>query len=86
VDTVGDAGDLDVRPVPVRHVGRWVSVAVILGLVAWLVAAAAGSGAVEGAVVRRYLFNRSILEGVRNTLVIAVWPRWRASPWAWCSR
>lgn len=62
----------DIRPVPVRHVGRWLSAGVIVGLVAWLVAAAVASGAIEGDVVRRYLFNPSILEGVRNTLVIAV--------------
>lgn len=62
----------DIGPVPVRHVGRWLSAAVIVGLVAWLVAAAVASGAIEGDVVRRYLFNPSILEGVRNTLVIAV--------------
>jgi len=62
----------DIRPVPVRHFGRWVSAAVILGLVAWLASAAAASGAVDGSVVRHFLFNHSILEGVRNTLVIAV--------------
>lgn len=62
----------DIRTVPVRHVGRWVSAAFILGLVAWLVGAAAGSGAVDGDVVRQFLFNRTILEGVRNTLLIAV--------------
>ena len=62
----------DVRPVPLRHGGRWVSAAVILGLVGWLVSAAATSGAIDGDVVRRFLFNRSILEGVRNTLVIAI--------------
>ncbi len=67
---MADVGDI--HPVPVRHVGRWVSAGVILGLVAWLASAAAASGAVEGDVVRRFLFNRSILEGVRNTLVIAV--------------
>ena len=45
---------------------------VIVGLVGWLVSAAATSGAIDGDVVRRFLFNPSILEGVRNTLVIAV--------------
>jgi polar amino acid transport system permease protein len=49
-----------------------VSAAVILGLLGWLVSAAATSGAIDGVVVRRFLFNRSILEGVRNTLLIAV--------------
>jgi polar amino acid transport system permease protein len=62
----------DVRTVPVRHAGRWVAAAAILALVGWLLSAAATSGAIEGDVVRRYLFNHSILEGVRNTLVIAV--------------
>ena len=62
----------DIRPVPVRHVGRWLSAVAILGVVAWLVTAAAGSGAIEWSVVRRFLFNRTILEGVRTTLVISV--------------
>ncbi len=52
--------------------GRWVAAAAIVGLVGWLLSAAATSGAIEGDVVRRFLFNPSILEGVRNTLVIAV--------------
>jgi polar amino acid transport system permease protein len=62
----------DIRPVPVRHGGRWVSAVVILVLFAWLVSALAGSGAVDAATVRRFLFNPSILEGVRNTLLMAV--------------
>ncbi len=66
------AGDIRPVPVPVRHAGRWVAAGVILALVAWLVSAAAGSGAVDSATVRRFLFNRSILEGVRNTLLISV--------------
>src|SRR5206468_178757 len=48
------------------------SAAVIVALLVWLAAAAAGSHAVDFAVVRRFLFNRTILRGVRNTLVIAV--------------
>jgi polar amino acid transport system permease protein len=68
----GDGPTDDVRPVAARHPGRWISAVAILGLLAWLVGAAAGSGAVDGGVVRRFLFNRSILEGVRNTLLIAV--------------
>ena len=62
----------EIRPVPVRHRGRWLAAAVILALVAWVASAAAGSGAVDGAIVRRFLFNRTILEGVRNTLLISV--------------
>ena len=62
----------EIQFVLVRHVGRWVSAVVILALFGWLVAALAGSGAIDAATVRRFLFNRSILEGVRNTLVMAV--------------
>ena len=62
----------EIRPVPVRHRGRWLAAAVILALVAWVVSAAAGSGAVDVAIVRRFLFNRTILVGVRNTLLISL--------------
>jgi polar amino acid transport system permease protein len=61
-----------IRAVPVRHWGQWVSAVVILLLVAWLVQAAIGSHFVDFEIVRKYLFNRTILEGLRNTIVIAV--------------
>jgi polar amino acid transport system permease protein len=61
-----------IRAVPLRHWGRWASGAAILAVVAWLVSAAVGSNAVDFPTVRRFLFNRTILEGLRNTLLIAV--------------
>lgn len=62
----------DIRAVPVRHWGRWASAAVILALAAWLGTAAVGSHAVDFPTVRRFLFNRTILVGLRNTLLISV--------------
>ena len=62
----------DIRAVPVRHWGRWASAALILALAAWLGTAAVGSHAVDFPTVRRFLFNRTILVGLRNTLLISV--------------
>ena len=60
------------RAIPIRHWGRWVAAGAILLVVAWLVSALIGSHAVEWSVVRRYLFNQTILTGVRNTIIISV--------------
>jgi len=49
-----------------------VAAAAILLVVAWLVSALIGSHAVEWSVVRHYLFNKTILQGVRNTIIISV--------------
>ncbi|MDQ4096667.1 MAG: amino acid ABC transporter permease [Actinomycetota bacterium] len=61
-----------IRAVPLRHWGRWVAGAVILAVVAWLVSAAVDSNAVHFPTVRRFLFNDTIVEGLRNTLLISV--------------
>jgi polar amino acid transport system permease protein len=58
--------------VPVRHWGRWLSGAVVVLLVAWLVWSAARSGFVDAAQVRRYLFSPLILQGLRATVILAV--------------
>ena len=60
------------RAIPIRHWGRWVAAGAILLVVAWLVSALVGSHAIEWSVVRRYLFNKTILQGVRNTVVISI--------------
>lgn len=60
------------RIVPVRHWGRWVSALVIVALVVWLLSAIADSNVIQFQYVRRFLFNPSVLEGVRNTIVISV--------------
>lgn len=58
--------------VPLRHWGRWVAAAVLLGLLALLVRLIVNSQFADFAVVRHYLLNRSILEGLRNTIIISV--------------
>src|SRR5207249_3340128 len=62
----------EVKAVPLRHWGRWVAAAVIILLVVWLVKSAIDSDFVDFAVVRRFLFNSSILEGLKNTIIISV--------------
>jgi polar amino acid transport system permease protein len=49
-----------------------VAAAVLLGLLALLVRLIVNSRFADFAVVRHYLFNSSILEGLRNTLIISV--------------
>ena len=61
-----------IRAIPLRHWGRWISTAVILGSLAWVGAAAVQSDFVDFGEVRRFQFNRLILEGLRNTIVLSV--------------
>jgi polar amino acid transport system permease protein len=61
-----------VKAVAVRHWGRWVAAGVILFVAGWLVLSAARSNFVDFSIVRRYQFNRTILEGLRNTIVISI--------------
>ncbi len=68
---VGPETDV-IRAVPVRHWGRLVSAALILLVAAWLVQAGISSNFVDFSIVRRYLFDDLILEGLRNTIIISV--------------
>jgi polar amino acid transport system permease protein len=61
-----------IRAVPLRHWGRWISATAVLLLLAWLGAAALESDFVDFSDVRRFQFNRLILEGLRNTVVLSV--------------
>jgi polar amino acid transport system permease protein len=61
-----------IQAVPVRHYGRWVAAVLVLLLVAWLVVSAAGTDAVQWGEIPRYLFAASILDGLRNMLLISV--------------
>lgn len=61
-----------IRAIPVRHWGRWFSAAGILLLLGWLGAAAVQSDFVDFGGVRRFQFNRLILEGLRNTVLLSV--------------
>jgi polar amino acid transport system permease protein len=58
--------------VPVRHWGRWAAAVVVLAALVLLVVGVAGNSAIDLPVVRHYLFNRLILQGVRKTILLAV--------------
>jgi polar amino acid transport system permease protein len=57
---------------PSSHRLAWAVAAALVVVAAWLGAAAVHAGVVDQGVVRRFLFNRTILEGLRNTLVISL--------------
>jgi polar amino acid transport system permease protein len=52
--------------------GRWIAAALIIAAVAWLAISAVNSKAIDWATVRRFQFNRTILQGLKNTLIMAV--------------
>jgi polar amino acid transport system permease protein len=58
--------------VPVRHPGRWVTAVVVLVLLAMLAHFLVATKELQWGVVRTYLFDSSILTGVRRTLVLTV--------------
>lgn len=66
----GEAGEI--RAVPLRHSGRWVAAGVLLALFGWLILSALRQDVIDWDTFRRFLFNPTILEGVRNTIVLAV--------------
>jgi polar amino acid transport system permease protein len=59
------------RVVPVRHYGRWVSAAILIALVVWLVDALSRA-AIDYGSIPGYLHDHAILVGARNTLIISV--------------
>jgi polar amino acid transport system permease protein len=61
-----------IKAVPVRHWGRWLSAAVVLALVAWLVESALRAHFIDFSVVRKYQFSSLILKGLQATIVLAV--------------
>jgi polar amino acid transport system permease protein len=76
-DPEREGGDLVTPPdqivaVPLRHWGRWLAALILLILLGLLVRLVINSHFADFAVVRKFLFNKSILEGVRNTLIIAI--------------
>ena len=62
----------ELRAVPVRHPGRWISAAILLVLVAqflhWLIT----NPALKWSVVRQYLFADTILQGVVKTIELTI--------------
>lgn len=55
-----------------RHLGRWAITLVLLVLAFWAVRAAAQAPSLDWSAVGEYLFDPSILNGVKNTIVITV--------------
>ncbi|MCP3756924.1 amino acid ABC transporter permease [Streptomyces sp. TBY4] len=60
-----------IKAIPVRHYGRWISGAVVVVLLGWLVYAFS-QGNVIWATVGDKLFDPSILSGLGNTVIISV--------------
>src|SRR5215218_9138993 len=58
-----------IKAIPVRHVGRWVSAAIVLALVATLIYALATNDNIQWSVVGQNLFDGTIMEG----LFVTVW-------------
>jgi polar amino acid transport system permease protein len=72
-----DSGVTDTPPdqiiaIPLRHWGRWVTAIVLLALVAGLLRLVIISHFASWTVIKRFQFNASILQGLRNTLLISV--------------
>ncbi|MFE4638374.1 amino acid ABC transporter permease [Streptomyces sp. NPDC056773] len=60
-----------IKAIPVRHYGRWISGAVVVVLLGWLVYAFS-QGNVIWATVGDKLFDPSIIAGLGNTVIISV--------------
>jgi polar amino acid transport system permease protein len=58
-----------VKAVPVRHWGQWVSAVVVVGIVAALIFSIAGNDNIQWPVIRQYLFDSTVLQG----LFVTVW-------------
>jgi polar amino acid transport system permease protein len=61
-----------VQAVPVRHWGQWVSAVVVVALVAALIWSVAGNDNIQWKVVRQYLFDGTVLDGLWVTVWLTV--------------
>jgi polar amino acid transport system permease protein len=62
----------EIKAVPVRHPGRWVSGAIVLVIVVLMVRSVATNKNFEWGVVGDYLFDSNILQGLLKTLYLTV--------------
>jgi polar amino acid transport system permease protein len=62
----------DLQVVPLRHPGRWVAAGIVLVLLAMFVHWLVATKALRWDVVGDYLFDSTVLEGVRRTLILTV--------------
>ena len=60
------------RVVKRRHPGRWISAALVVAVVVSLVAAVASSPNIRWGDVRHYLFDPSVLAGLRLTILLTI--------------
>jgi len=74
-DATMDAGAKDdvIRAIPVRHPGRWASIAVLAVLAAMLAHALVTNDAFGWDIVWKYLFSEQILRGLWATLYLTVY-------------
>ena len=73
VEATGPTGrPEEIRAVPVRRPGRWISAAIVLVVAASLIRSAATSQGFQWGVVGRYLFFGPILEGLVVTIELTV--------------
>jgi polar amino acid transport system permease protein len=63
-----DAAPSEMRIVPLRHYGRWAAGFLVLLFAAWSIRVLVGSPAFDWPVVRKYLFDPSVLRGVKTTI------------------
>ncbi|KQB86445.1 amino acid ABC transporter permease [Corynebacterium lowii] len=61
-----------IKAVPLRHPGRWVTAAIVLGLAAWILIGAATNEAFGWDIYRSYLFDTRIATAALHTLLITV--------------
>ncbi len=62
----------DIRAVPVRRPGRWISAAIVLIVAVALIRSVATNPRFEWSVVGHYVFDARILEGLRVTIELTV--------------
>src|SRR5262245_32308000 len=60
------------KVVPVRHVGRWISAAVVLLIAGLVIHAFVTNDKIAWDAIPRYLFSAPILKGVWHTVVLAI--------------
>lgn len=71
--TVEQASPAAIDAVPLRHPWRWVSAAVIIGLVGLFLYGAATNSAYGWDTYRKYLFDHRVSEAAWNTLQLTFW-------------
>jgi polar amino acid transport system permease protein len=58
--------------IPLRHWGRWAAAIVIVVLLAGLLRLVIISHFASGTIIKKYLFNSTVIGGVRNTILVSV--------------